>query len=104
MAIYRSGTFTVADKTAVQTLNLGFVPDLLILEDITLLLTTGDGITATWDQAMNAIAGGPITKLIDVSGGTLTQSTLTTTWCSVFPDIRCSAVCSCTSSLYHYNW
>lgn len=79
MAIYRSGTFTVADKTAVQTLNLGFVPDLLILEDITLLLTTGDGITATWDQAMNAIAGGPITKLIDVAGGTLTQSTLTTT-------------------------
>lgn len=79
MAIYRSGTFTVADNTAVQTLNLGFVPDFLILEDITLLKTSGSGITATWDQVMNTIAGGPITKLLDSAAGTITQSTLTTT-------------------------
>ncbi len=78
MAIYRTGTFTVADKTAVQTLNLGFVPSYLILEDLTLLSSSGSGITAIWDAGMAALAT-PITKLLDTSGGTITQSTLTTT-------------------------
>lgn len=79
MSIYRSGTFTVSDTSAVQTLNLGFVPDYLVLEDITLLKTSGSGITAVWDSGMNVISGGPITKLLDSAAGTITQSTLTTT-------------------------
>ena len=83
MSIYRTGTFTVADKTAIQYLNLGFVPSYLILEDLTLLSTSGKGITAIWDSGMAALAT-PITKLLDTSGGTITQSTLTTTGVAAF--------------------
>jgi len=83
MSIYRTGTFTVADKTAIQYLNLGFVPSYLILEDLTLLSTSGKGITAIWDSGMAALAT-PITKLLDTSGGSITQSTLTTTGVAAF--------------------
>jgi len=83
MAIYRTGTFSVVSTAAAQNLNLGFVPSLFIAEDITLLSTTGDGANVYWDSNMAALAT-PITKLQLVSGGSITQSTLTTTGIKAF--------------------
>ena len=83
MAIYRTGTFTVVSTAAAQNLNLGFVPSLFIAEDITLLGTSGSGANVYWDSNMAALAT-PITKLQTVSGGTVTQSTLTTTGIKAF--------------------
>jgi hypothetical protein len=78
MAIYRTGTFKVVSTAAAQNLNLGFVPSLFIAEDITLLSTTGNGANVLWDAGMAALAT-PITKLQTITGGAITQSTLTTT-------------------------
>lgn len=78
MAIYRTGTFTVVSTAAAQNLNLGFVPSLFVAEDITLLSSSGSGARVEWDSNMAALAT-PITKLLLTSGGTITQSTLTTT-------------------------
>lgn len=83
MAIYRTGTFSITTTTASQTLNLGFIPSYFIAQDITLLSTSGAGANFVWDAGMAALAT-PITLLQTVTGGTITQSTLTTTGISAF--------------------
>lgn len=83
MAMYKTGTFTVTDKTVAQNLVIGFQPSLFICENLTLLGTSGSGIDAQFSSTMSALTT-PITKLRVSSAGTITQSTLTTTGISYF--------------------
>lgn len=83
MAIYRTGTFTLTSTADAQTLNLGFVPSYFTMQDITLASTSGRGAEIIWDAGMAALAT-PITIARSAAGGTITQSTLTTTGISAF--------------------
>jgi hypothetical protein len=80
MAIYRTGTFVVPAANAALNLNLGFVPNVFRMEDVTVLNTgtiTG-GIKGYWDSQLGSLTT-PMSILITYTAGAPVESRLTTT-------------------------